>query len=91
MKRIRAIIKGNVQGVWYRGWTVDEATRRGLDGWVRNRHDGTVEAVFAGEDALVDDMIQACWQGPPAALVKDIQTERTDEPVASGFRQAPSR
>lgn len=87
MKRVRAIIEGEVQGVWYRGWVVDEASRRGLDGWVRNRRDGTVEAVFAGDDTLVDDMIEACWEGPPAARVADIRSEPWEEPVARGFRQ----
>lgn len=90
MKRVRAVIHGRVQGVWFRGWTVDEAERRGLDGWVRNVHDGTVEAVFAGEDAVVDDILQACWQGPPAASVRNVETEPWHEPVKPGFRQAPS-
>ena len=48
-KRLHVIVRGRVQGVWYRGWTVREAERRGLRGWVRNRRDGSVEAVFAGE------------------------------------------
>ncbi len=87
MKRVRAIISGQVQGVWYRGWVVDEASRRGLDGWVRNRRDGTVEAVFAGDDTLVDDMIEACWEGPPAARVTNIRSEPWTESVARGFRQ----
>jgi acylphosphatase len=90
MKRVRAIIRGHVQGVWFRGWTFDEAGRRGLDGWVRNRHDGTVEAVFAGEEALVDDMIAACWQGPSAAIVRHVEVEPVHEPVAPGFHQASS-
>lgn len=90
MKRVRAVIHGRVQGVWFRGWTVDEAERRGLDGWVRNRHDGTVEAVFAGEDTLVDDMISACWKGPSAAFVRHVEVEPFHEPVTRGFHQAPS-
>lgn len=90
MKRVRVRIEGRVQGVCYRGWTVDEAERRGLDGWVRNRRDGSVEAIFAGDAALVDDMIQACWQGPPAARVTDIKTTPEAEPVDRGFFQAPS-
>ena len=47
MKRVRAIIEGRVQGVWFRAWTVDEASKRGLDGWVRNRRDGAVEELGA--------------------------------------------
>lgn len=90
MKRVRAVIDGKVQGVWFRGWTVDQAQMRGLDGWVRNRRDGTVEAVFAGDDAMVDDMIEACWDGPGAADVRNVETETMDEPVSPGFYQAPS-
>jgi len=90
MKRVRAIIEGRVQGVWFRGWTVDEATRRGLDGWVRNRRDGSVEAVFAGEDTAVDEMLRACRDGPPAAQVTNITTQPVEEPVAAGFQQAAS-
>ena len=51
LNRFRVVISGRVQGVWYRGWVVDEALARGLDGWVRNRRDGTVEAVFQGAPA----------------------------------------
>lgn len=90
MKAVHAIISGEVQGVWYRGWTVDEATRRGLTGWVRNRRDGTVEAVFAGEPARVDDMLAACWQGPPAARVAEVRAETATPPGDTGFYQAPS-
>jgi len=90
MKRVRAIIEGRVQGVWFRGWTVDEASRRGLDGWVRNRRDSTVEAVFAGEDSAVDEMVRACWQGPPAAQVTNVRTDPVEEPVNPGFEQAPT-
>lgn len=88
MKRVRVIIHGKVQGVWFRGWTVDQARERGLDGWVRNRRDGTVEAVFAGEDILVDDMVQACWEGPGPANVRLVETELYEEAVAPGFHQA---
>ena len=88
MKRVRAYIEGRVQGVWFRGWTVDEASRRGLSGWVRNRRDGRVEAVFAGDDADVDAMVKACWTGPPAAQVQNVVIETEPEPVAAGFVQA---
>lgn len=88
MKRVRVIIEGRVQGVWFRGWTVDEASKRGLSGWVRNRRDGTVEAVFAGDDAVVDDMVKACWQGPPSAQVQNVSVKDEAEPVSPGFVQA---
>ena len=90
MKRVRVIVFGRVQGVWYRGWTVDEATARGLDGWVRNRRDGTVEAVFQGPPEAVDAMIALCWDGPPAAHIDAVQTFSDADPVDPGFRQLPS-
>ena len=58
-------IRGRVQGVFYRQWTMTEARARGLSGWVRNRVDGTVEAVFKGEPSVVADMVQACRRGAP--------------------------
>jgi acylphosphatase len=86
----RVVVTGRVQGVWYRGWTVAEATARGLDGWVRNRRDGSVEAVFSGPPAAVEAMIAACRRGPPSARVSDVEVEGavTDPPAAgSGFVQ----
>ena len=82
-----AIIKGRVQGVWYRGWTCGEAQSRGLSGWVRNRRDGTVEALFYGPDAQVSDMLAACRIGPPAAKVMDIEIKSVEAPLESGFKQ----
>lgn len=78
------MISGRVQGVWYRAWTVKEATALGLDGWVRNRADGTVEAVFSGEDTNVGAMLEACKTGPRLARVKDIVTVSC-EPPEKGF------
>lgn len=88
---VRAVISGRVQGVWYRGWTVQEASAAGLDGWVRNRSDGSVEAVFSGPSDRVDSMIEACRSGPPAAKVTDIELfDDTDPPAQSGFHQRPT-
>lgn len=87
---VRVRIEGRVQGVWYRGWTVDEATRRGLDGWVRNRRDGSVEAVFAGPAGEVDAMISACRLGPPAARVVNLACEAATEDPEPGFVQHPT-
>jgi acylphosphatase len=78
-------IEGRVQGVWYRGWTVNEATRRRLSGWVRNRSDGSVEALFAGPKPTVAAMVEACWQGPPSARVSKVTVRPTDLPERSGF------
>lgn len=88
---VRVVISGRVQGVWYRGWTVREASAAGLDGWVRNRSDGTVEAVFSGPAGQVDAMIEACRKGPPAAQVSGIESfDDADPPGQSGFQQRPT-
>jgi acylphosphatase len=67
------LIQGRVQRVGYRAWTEDTARAHGLEGWVRNRLDGTVEAVFAGPTAVVGAMIEACRHGPRAAQVDSIE------------------
>jgi acylphosphatase len=84
---VRLRITGRVQGVWYRGWTVETARRLGLDGWVRNRADGSVEVLISGPEAAVQAMIWACRQGPPAARVDDIATTPGPAPESKGFRQ----
>lgn len=83
-------ITGKVQGVWYRGWTVEQARRRGLDGWVRNLSDGSVEAIFAGPAPDVDAMLDACWQGPPSAMVINVKVLETEDTGVTGFDQRPS-
>ncbi len=65
----RVVIRGRVQGVGYRAWTEDAAIEQGVEGWVRNRRDGSVEAVFAGAEEAVLTMIELCRQGPPGARV----------------------
>jgi acylphosphatase len=68
-------IKGRVQGVGYRAWVEYQAQASGLEGWVRNRRDGSVEAVFAGRAKIVAEMIALCRHGPPGAHVADVLTE----------------
>jgi acylphosphatase len=80
-------ITGRVQGVWYRGWAGEQAQALGLDGWVRNRRDGSVEAVVAGPARAVEAFVERCHLGPPAARVDGIQAAPWDEPVAAGFHQ----
>lgn len=75
---LHVLIRGRVQGVGYRAWIERVARERGLRGWVRNRRDGSVEAVFAGATATVEAMLAACRHGPPAAQVDDLQ-ERAAE------------
>ncbi len=69
---VRVLIEGRVHGVWFRAWTREAAQSLGLRGWVRNRRDGTVEAVFAGPEGDVADMIARCHDGPPSASVSRI-------------------
>jgi acylphosphatase len=65
----QVVIRGRVQRVGYRAWAEHMALQRGLEGWVRNRSDGAVEAVFGGPPTVVDGMIEACRRGPPGAQV----------------------
>lgn len=83
-------IEGRVQGVFFRAWTEETARTLGLDGWVRNRRDGSVEAVFSGPPAQVEAMLQRCAHGPRDAEVTSVTI--TDEGGAppSGFRVLPT-
>ena len=83
-RTVRLRIHGCVQGVWYRGWTVEQARDFGLVGWVRNRRDGSVEAVVCGPIHAVDDMILACRDGPPAARVDTVEVEEVAPAEAGG-------
>ncbi len=87
---IRVRIEGQVQGVGFRAWTVDEAVRLGLDGWVRNCSDGSVEAVFAGPQPSVDQMLSLVGHGPASAEVADLVVEPVSSPPEPGFRQLPT-
>lgn len=87
---VRVEIRGRVQGVWYRAWTVQEATQRGLRGWVRNRRDSSVEALLIGPKDKVDAMIEACRTGPPAARVDSVQRFAAQDGGESGFTQRPT-
>lgn len=81
-------IHGRVQGVFYRQWTMSEARARGLSGWVRNRVDGTVEAVFKGDTETINDMVRACKRGSPRAFVTKVEYQLAPdaemEPVVDG-------
>src|SRR5258706_12801886 len=68
-------IRGRVQGVGYRAWVEHQAMARGLEGWVRNRRDGSVEALFAGPADVVAEMIALCRRGPSSARVEAVQEE----------------
>lgn len=83
-------IAGRVQRVGYRDWLVQEARRHGLAGWVRNRLDGTVEALLAGEEAAVQAVLMACRRGPPLAHVERIDERFAEPPEEPGFRRRPT-
>jgi acylphosphatase len=90
MKTLRLVIAGRVQGVGYRDWMVAEADRHGVTGWVRNRPDGTVEAVVHGGAAAVDALLAACRQGPRLAAVREIGESAAEPPGHTGFRRFPT-
>ncbi len=73
--RARIIIEGRVQGVFFRHSTREMALRLGLKGWVKNRRDGGVEALFEGDQEKVDQMIQWCHRGPSGARVKNVDVK----------------
>ncbi len=79
-------IAGRVQGVGFRAWAEGEAQKRGLSGWVRNRRSGEVEAVFAGADPVVDEMITALWTGPVGAMIEAVGVDDFEGEVAGGFK-----
>jgi acylphosphatase len=83
-------IRGRVQGVGYRAWVEYQARGLDLQGWVRNRRDGSVEALFEGAEEVVVRMIALCQQGPPSARVDDL-SEETAGADQLGLRYAGER
>ena len=81
----QVVIRGRVQGVGYRAWVEHEATARNLEGWVRNRRDHSVEALFAGPADAVADMIAHCRRGPSLARVEAVE-ETPGQPDALNLR-----
>jgi acylphosphatase len=90
IETVRVRITGRVQGVWYRGWTEETARDLGLVGWVRNRSDGSVEALFQGPPDAVGRMIAACHDGPPAARVTGVAHQTAPPVDDTAFRQRPT-
>jgi acylphosphatase len=88
-RTVQVRIEGRVQGVGYRVFVEVHALELGLEGWVRNRRDGSVEAVFQGPDEAVDEMLQRCQEGPAAAKVDSVCRSATAlAPI--GLRSAPN-
>lgn len=80
------VVRGRVQGVWFRQSTLREAERLGVDGWVRNRVDGTVEAWVQGDDAAVDALVAWCGHGPSRAEVTAVDVDDVAaDPALRGF------
>jgi acylphosphatase len=86
IKCVRVRIEGRVQGVGFRAWVEREAIARGLGGYVRNRRDGGVEAVFSGTERAVEAMIAACQNGPTMARVDLVKVLDEIAHVTNGFR-----
>ncbi|HEX4711076.1 acylphosphatase [Phenylobacterium sp.] len=86
----RLLVEGRVQGVGYRWWAVETARRLGLDGWVRNRTDGSVEILAMGEAAGIEQLLQACRAGPRGASVRAVRREAAEDDGGIGFEQRPT-
>ena len=82
---IKVVIEGRVQRVGFRWWITEWANARNLDGWVRNRHEGTVEALFHGPEDSVRAMVESCNVGPPNARVRNVRQMQDEAPDEPGF------
>lgn len=89
-RTVRVLITGRVQGVAYRMWTERNAVALGLEGWVRNRRNGAVEALFSGAAVRVEEMLKRCRQGPPAARVENIAVVEEGGAAPPGFDVLPT-
>ncbi len=87
---LRLKIEGYVQAVGYRHFAITEAARLGLDGWVRNLPDGTVEALASGPTKAVEAFVAACMRGPTGARVTNVELHRAEPPAEKGFRRVSS-
>ena len=90
MRTVRVIVRGRVQGVGFRAWAEDQAIPLKLAGWVRNRRDGTVEAILSGDEAAVEEMIATLREGPRPAYVSAVEVEDSAEAVGASFKALPT-
>ncbi len=88
---VKVLIEGRVQGVWFRGWAQKTARSLELNGWVQNRRDGSVHAVFSGSEIAVEEMLRLCRDGPRAAGVSSVKSIPHTFPVPAGFHIRKSR
>lgn len=87
---LRLRIQGRVQAIGYRDHVIGEAARLGIDGWIRNRADGSVEALVSGPDKAVQLLIGLCIKGPPGAVVRDIEMHKAEAAEEKGFHRRPT-
>jgi acylphosphatase len=87
---LRFRIEGQVQAVGYRNYLIAEATKLGLDGWVRNRSDGTVEALASGPTEAIEAFFTVCARGPEGARVTNVGMHSADPPKEKGFMRRSS-
>ena len=89
-RAVRLVVTGKVQGVWFRAWTAEKAGELKLDGWVRNRRDGSVEMLISGPEPAVEAMIAAARRGPPSARVSAVAMTTEPAPSEKGFAVRPT-
>lgn len=87
---LRLRVEGFVQAVGYRNYATLEAEKLGLDGWVRNRADGTVEILISGATKTVEAFVGACMRGPKGSTVKNVELHNAEPPAEKGFHRRPS-
>ena len=89
-RTVRVRIAGRVQGVGFRYWTEETACGLGLAGWVRNRRDGSVEALFSGPAGTIAEMVRRCHRGPRAAQVRSVEVLEECGTAPAGFEMRPT-
>jgi len=90
MRTVRLVITGRVQGVGYRIWAERTALSLRVRGWVRNRRDGSVELLATGSENALAALIEACQEGPSAAVVTDVSVEHSEDDGSIGFASRPT-
>ena len=90
MRIVRIRVRGRVQGVGFRDWVARRARALELAGWVRNRSDGSVEIIAAGEPHSVEPLLEAARNGPPFARVTEVEVEDAQGEVPTGFERRPT-
>lgn len=84
------LVRGRVQGVFYRAWAVEQARGLGIAGWVRNLRSGEVEILAIGEDAALAELIGRCRRGPPAAMVVEVAVLDAEAEPLETFEKRPT-